>query len=183
MGYASKANFVGRPVTGYDAPVCLLTEAAALALAQAQQLLAPYGLGLLVYDCYRPQQAVDHFMRWARDLNDQATKARYYPKIAKATLVPDGYIAERSGHSRGSTVDLTLIGATGAPLDMGTAWDFFDPSSHTAFPELTAVQRSNRLLLVSVMDRSGFDNYSKEWWHFTLRNEPNPDGYLNVPVR
>ena len=170
-------------MTGYDAPVCLLTVAAAEALAAAQRLLVPFGLGLLVYDCYRPQQAVDHFMRWAEDLSDLTTKAQYYPAIAKATLVRDGYIAERSGHSRGSTVDLTLIDDAGRPLDMGTSWDFFDRRSHTAFPALSAEQRRNRLLLVSVMDRAGFDNYTKEWWHFTLRNEPNPNTYLNQPVR
>jgi D-alanyl-D-alanine dipeptidase len=181
--YAGSDNFVGQPVTGYDAPVCLLTAAAAAALAEAQGLLAAFGLELLVYDCYRPQRAVDHFMRWARDLDDRATKTRYYPRIAKASLVRDGYIAERSGHSRGSTVDLTLIGDAGPPLDMGTPWDFFDSSSHTAFPALTNEQRRNRLLLVSVMDRAGFENYAKEWWHFTLRDEPNPDVYLNQPVR
>lgn len=180
--YATNNNFVGAVVDGYSANRCLLTAAAAEALSAVQQELQPFGLSLIVYDCYRPQRAVDHFMRWAADPLDRRTKAEYYPTIAKADLIPEGYIAERSGHSRGSTVDLGLIDDSGAALPMGSSWDFFDPISHTEHANIDREAQANRLLLRSVMGLHGFSNYPKEWWHFTLDNEPYPDHYFDLLI-
>lgn len=194
--YAGSNNFVGTPVDGYEAATCLLSRAAAEALAGVQRVLAADGLALLVYDCYRPQRAVDHFVRWASDTTDVATKPEFYPNVDKSRLFDDGYIAERSGHSRGSTVDLTLVrvsraeGAEGdailgdeaEPLDMGTPYDFFDPRSHTESPEITERQLANRLRLRDAMEEGGFQNYTAEWWHYTLRDEPYPDAYFDIPV-
>ncbi len=183
MRYAGAANFVGRPIAGYDAPVCLLTRAAASALARVQQTLAPFGLGLKVFDCYRPQRAVADFVRWARDPTDQIRKGEHYPNVDKSALFALGYIAERSGHSRGATVDLTLVDlASAAELDMGSGYDVFDPISWPAAPGLAGPQRAHRLLLRSAMQSAGFRPYDKEWWHFTLVGEPFPDTYFDVPV-
>jgi D-alanyl-D-alanine dipeptidase len=187
MRYAGSENFVGAPVDGYEAPVCLLSEPAARALAAVQQDLAAEGLGLRVFDCYRPQRAVAHFVRWARDLADQRTKERYYPRVEKTELFEKGYIAERSGHSRGSTVDLTLLerrpDGSLREVDMGTEFDLFDPRSHTESPEVAAARLAARLRLRAAMTRRGFRNLSVEWWHYTLEHEPFPDRYLDVPVR
>lgn len=185
--YAGSRNFVGEAVDGYEAARCLLSRPAAEALAEAQRELAPRGLGLLVYDCYRPQRAVDHFVRWAADTADTRTKARYYPNVAKSRLFEEGYIAERSGHSRASTVDLTLVRADSAegsaePVDMGTPYDFFDPRSHTESPLVTEAQRVSRFRLREVMEAAGFRNYEAEWWHYTLRDEPYPGSYFDVPI-
>lgn len=181
--YYSEENFVGEVVDGYGAPRILLTRAAASALADVQAQLTPFGLGLKVFDAYRPQQAVDHFVRWARDLEDQAMKTRYYPNVAKQVLFEEGYIAARSGHSRGSTVDLTLVDlGTGTELDMGSPWDYFDPVSWPDSQAVTAQQRANRLLLRRVMLANGFQPLATEWWHFTLREEPFPDTYFNFPI-
>ena len=191
--YAGSENFVGAPVDGYEAPKCLLARPAAEALAGVQRSLAEEGLGLLVYDCYRPQRAVDHFVRWAQDTAELETKAAYYPNVEKSRLFEEGYIAERSGHSRAATVDLTLVrvapsdtpsrGRAAVALDMGTPYDFFDPRSHTESPEVTEQQLANRLRLRDAMDAGGFRNYEAEWWHYTLRDEPWPDHYFDVPVR
>lgn len=179
--YAGRSNFVGEVIDGYHAPRCLLTEPAAEALACAQRRLELRGLGLRVYDCYRPQRAVDHFVRWVADLSDQRTKQTHYPHVDKAELFDAGYIARRSGHSRGSTVDLTLV-ARGVPLDMGTSFDFFDPASHTDSPSVADTARRNRSLLRAAMEECGFENLPEEWWHYTLRDEPFPDRYFDVPV-
>jgi D-alanyl-D-alanine dipeptidase len=181
--YATPDNFTGGVVDGYRAPRCLLSRPAAAALAKLQAELRDFGLGLVMYDCYRPQRAVDHFVRWARDPTAQATKARYYPNEDKALLFERGYIAERSGHSRASTVDLGLADDKGRELDFGTGWDFLDPRSATASPAVSAEARRNRLLLRALMDRHGFDNYTREWWHYTLRGEPYPDRYFDLEVR
>jgi zinc D-Ala-D-Ala dipeptidase len=184
MRYFGDDNFVGRRIDGYDEPVCLLTRQAADALAAAHARLAPFGLGLKVFDCYRPARAVAHFFRWANDPADLQRKADYYPEIDKARLFELGYIAERSGHSRGSTVDLTIVDlATGAELDMGTGWDLFSPLSWPLDASMTPTQRAHRMLLQSVLVEQGFRPYDKEWWHFTLRNEPFPDTYFDFPVR
>jgi D-alanyl-D-alanine dipeptidase len=187
LRYAGAGNFVGAPIDGYERPVCLLTEPAARALAAVQRDLEAEGLGLRVFDCYRPRRAVAHFARWARDLSDQRTKAAYYPRVEKSALFAEGYVAERSGHSRGSTVDLTLVargaGGAGEPIDMGTPFDLFDPRSHTESPEVTAEQRAARRRLRDAMARRGFRNYPLEWRHYTLEGEPYPETYFDVPVR
>lgn len=183
MRYATTDNFTGTRVDGYGARRCLLSRPAAEALARLQAELREFGLTLVMYDCYRPQRAVDHFARWARDPAAQATKARYYPNEDKALLFERGYIAQRSGHSRASTVDLGLADDTGRELDFGTGWDFLDPRSATANPAVPAEARRNRLLLRAMMDRHGFDNYTKEWWHYTLRGEPYPQNYFDMEIR
>ena len=206
--YYGNHNFLGARVDGYLVPKCILTKPAAQALVRVQKDLAPYGLGLKIYDCYRPQQAVDHFVRWARDIDDTKTKKEFYPTIDKRNLFQDGYIDSRSGHSRGSTLDLTLafLPAAAEPpyvlgqeqsecflpagmrfadnsLDMGTGFDCFHELSHTENPRIAKRQRIHRLLLKTLMEKHGFRNYDKEWWHYTLNNEPYPDTYFNFPVK
>ncbi len=149
-----------------------------------QRDLAPLGLGLKVFDCYRPARAVAHFMRWARDLQDQARKAEFYPEVDKRTLFRDGYISARSGHSRGSTVDLTLVRLSdGRELDMGTPFDFFGTRSWLTDRTIPVEAQVHRQVLASAMRRRGFRAYDKEWWHFTLSHEPYPDSYFDFPVR
>jgi len=183
MRYAGSHNFVGRPIDGYEAPHCLLTEPAAAALAAVARDLEPRGLVIKAFDCYRPVRAVENFMHWARDLTDTAGKAEFYPDVDKRTLFRDGYIASHSGHSRGSTIDLTLARADGHELGMGTPFDFFSPKSWTADPTIGAEQHANRMVLAAAMHRRGFRGYDKEWWHFTLRDEPFPETYFDFPVR
>ena len=184
MRYAGAHNFVGRPIAGYEAPVCLLTRETAEALASVQRELAPSGRGLKVYDCYRPTRAVADFAVWARDPNDQRMRAEFYPNVDKSQLFAQGYIAERSGHSRGSTVDLTLVDlATGAEIDMGTPYDLFDPRSWPSDTSVSAVAQANRQALQSIMVAHGFRPLREEWWHFTLVGEPHPETYFDFPVR
>ena len=183
MRYAGAHNFVGRPIDGYEAPGCLLTAAAAKALAAVAQDVAQYGLVLKVFDCYRPARAVANFVRWARDLDDIAGKAEFYPDVDKRTLFRDGYIASRSGHSRGSTVDLTLAHADGRELDMGTPFDFFSARSWPNDRSVGRVAMVDRGELAGAMHRHGFRPYEKEWWHFTLSREPFPKTYFDFPVR
>jgi zinc D-Ala-D-Ala dipeptidase len=183
MRYAGAHNFVGRPIDGYEAPLCLLTRQAAAALAAVARDLATQGLGLKVYDCYRPARAVAHFVRWARDLRDTAAKAEFYPDVDKRTLFRDGYIAAHSGHSRGSTVDITLVKADGGAVDMGTPFDLFSPRSAPSDSSVGAEARANRARLAQAMRRGGFYAYGKEWWHFTLRGEPFPSTYFDFPVK
>jgi D-alanyl-D-alanine dipeptidase len=183
MRYASSHNFVGRPIDGYQAPHCLLTQEASAALAAAVRDVAAQNLVIKVFDCYRPARAVENFVRWARDLADTAGKAEFYPDVDKRTLFRDGYIASHSGHSRGSTIDLTLATTEGHELDMGTPFDYFSPRSWTADSTITPQQHANRMLLAAAMRRRGFRGYDKEWWHFTLRNEPFPETYFDFPVK
>jgi D-alanyl-D-alanine dipeptidase len=184
MRYAGYFNFVGRPIDGYEAPVCLLTRRAAEALAKVQATLEPFGFGLKVFDCYRPARAVAEFVRWAKDLTDTRMKREFYPELDKSMLFPKGYIAEKSGHSRGSTADLTLVVlATGIEVYMGTGFDYFSPRSWPDDPQQPAQARANRLLLSSVMQRHGFKPYPYEWWHFALADEPYPDTYFDFPVK
>ncbi|GGZ59310.1 M15 family metallopeptidase [Streptomyces bluensis] len=205
--YFTRHNFVGDRITGYKQPLCILTRPAAEALHKAQVKLLKQGYTLKVYDCYRPQRAVDHFVRWAKDLGDQRMKTEFYPQVDKTRLFTDGYIAEKSGHSRGSTVDLTLVklpaGPTrpyipGEPLvpcyaprserfpdnsvDMGTGYDCFDTRSHTDDPRITGQQRTNRQLLKGTLEALGFVNLPEEWWHFTYKPESYPDTYFDFPV-
>ena len=181
--YAGSHNFVGRPIAGYRAPRCLLTPPAANALAEVARDLTARGLVIKVFDCYRPARAVADFARWARDPRDQAAKAEFYPDVDKRTLFRDGYIASQSGHSRGSTLDLSLARAGDGELDMGTPFDFFSPRSWAAASSVTAEQHANRMRLAAAMQRRGFRGYPKEWWHFTLRNEPFPGTYFDMPVQ
>ena len=183
LRYFSNNNFLGKPVDSYNKEVAILTEQAANALKNVQEELKQYNLSIMIYDSYRPQTAVNHFVRWARDLNDTINKHQFYPKVKKQHLFKEGYIASQSGHSRGSTMDITLVDInTCEPLDMGSPYDFFGPESWIENNNLTAQQRANRMLLQTVMIKHGFRNYSKEWWHFTLRNEPFPDTYFDFPV-
>ena len=182
--YAGSHNFVGVPIDGYDKPLCYLTRPAAAALAQVVADLEPRGLTLKVFDCYRPERAVAHFVRWARNLGDVKMKTEFYPHVDKSTLFRDGYIAARSGHSRGSTVDLTVASRTGGKeLDMGTPFDFFSPRSWPSDASVSAEAQANRALLAQAMRKRGFVPYNKEWWHFTLRHEPYPQTYFDFQVR
>jgi D-alanyl-D-alanine dipeptidase len=183
MRYAGAHNFIGRPIEGYQKPRCLLTREAAAALADVARELAPRGLVIKAFDCYRPVRAVANFERWARDLSDTAAKAEFYPDVDKRTLFRDGYIAARSGHSRGSTIDLTLAHADGRELDMGTPFDFFSARSWAAAADISGSAKENRALLSAAMRRHGFRPYEKEWWHFTLAHEPFPATYFDFPVR
>lgn len=186
LRYATAHNFVGEKIDGYRQPRCIMTHQALIALRNVQKELLPFGLGLKVFDAYRPQRAVDHFVRWAGNLDDTRMKAEFYPRVDKKNLFKDDYIAARSGHSRGSTVDLTIValrgGASGNELDMGTRFDFFGPESWPDHPAMTTEQRANRLLLQLVMKKHGFKPYPKEWWHFTLEAEPFPATYFDFPV-
>jgi D-alanyl-D-alanine dipeptidase len=184
MRYASTHNFVGTRVDGYEAPRCLLTRQAATALAAVERDLAARDLGLKVFDCYRPARAVAHFLRWARNSADLKTKPEFYPATDKRDLFAEGYIASRSGHSRGSTVDLTLVRlADGHELDMGGPFDFFGPQSWRSYRALSEEARRNRALLAEAMRRGGFRPYDREWWHFTLRGEPFSGIYFDFPVK
>jgi D-alanyl-D-alanine dipeptidase len=187
MHYFGTDNFVGARIDGYEAARCILARPAAAALARVQQDLAPQGLGLKVFDCYRPVRAVMHFVRWARDLRDTKRKADFYPDVDKRDLFRLGYIASRSGHSRGATVDLTLAqrgeGEAPAELDMGTRFDFFGTQSWPGSRKVGAQAQANRRLLAAAMSKGGFRPYEKEWWHFTLRGEPYPGSYFDFPVR
>lgn len=185
--YAGSDNFVGAPVDGYLAPRCYLQKPAAAALARVAHNLHALHRRLEIFDCYRPARAVAHFVRWANDLGDQRTKAAHYPELDKRALLGD-YIAPVSGHSRGGTVDLTLLQCDAAdahcePLDMGTGFDYFGTLANTDSPRATPSQHANRLLLKAAMEREGFGNYAMEWWHFTLANPPVPDVIYDVPIQ
>ena len=183
LRYYSNDNFLGKPVDSYKKEVAILTTQAANALKNVQEELKQYDLSIMIYDSYRPQTAVNHFIRWARDLNDTINKHIFYPDVKKQYLFQEGYISSKSGHSRGSTLDVTLVDInTCEPLDMGSPWDFFGPESWVANNNLTKQQRANRMLLRVIMEKHGFIIYTKEWWHFSLRNEPFPETYFDFPV-
>lgn len=207
LRYFGTHNFMGRPVAGYRAEKCLLTRAAAAALAEVQKDLRPYGLGLKVYDCYRPQRAVDSFIAWAKDAADARMQGEFYPRVDRSRLFAEGYLAERSGHSRGSTVDLTVIPlppppqepwSEGSPLrdcalpagqrfgddslDFGTGYDCFDPRSNLENASIPLEARVRRLMLRALMEKRGFVPVPSEWWHFTLAGEPYPGTYFDFEV-
>lgn len=184
MRYYGSDNFIGRRIAGYEAPVCLLTREAAAALGRVQTKLAAFGLGLKMFDCYRPQRAVADFVEWAKDLDDQKRKAAQYPNVDKSRLFELGYIAEKSGHSRGSTVDLTLVDlATRVEIDMGSGYDLFDTKSWPSDQTVGGQARANRLALQAAMTAEGFRPLKEEWWHFTLNSEPYPETYFNFVVK
>ncbi len=181
--YYSTYNFMGERVDGYEEPCALMTRQAAEALRRAGEALLPLGYRLKVFDAYRPQRAVSHFMRWAQDPADTRMKDIFYPDLDKERLIPEGFIARRSGHSRGSTVDLTLFDARrGREADMGGPFDFFGERSHFGFPGLDPDAKARRALLRQVMGDAGFTPLPEEWWHFTLMDEPYPDTYFDFPV-
>jgi D-alanyl-D-alanine dipeptidase len=203
MRYAGRDNFLGRPARGYGAARCLLTGEAARALAGAQRDLTAAGFGLLVYDCYRPQRAVDDFAAWARDTSGAATDPRHHPVVPKRELFPRGYIAARSGHSRGSTVDLTLIPAgprrkrpakggdcrsiegplaPDGSVNMGTTFDCFDARARGNDAGVSAEAQRNRARLRAAMEKHGFVPYPQEWWHFTLAGEPFPETAFDFEI-
>ena len=182
--YYSSFNFIGERIDGYEEPAALITREAAQALKAVSDEAARQGLRLKIFDAYRPQKAVDHFMRWAADPADIRMKAYFYPELNKDEIIPQGYIAQHSGHSRGSTVDLTLFEmATQEDLDMGGTFDFCGEKSHPDYKGVSEAQRANRMLLQSMMVKYGFRPLSTEWWHFTLENEPWPETYFTFPVR
>ncbi len=184
MRYFSEDNFVGRVIDGYEAEKAILTVKAAQALKKAADNLYKQGYYIKIFDAYRPQRAVDHFKRWAKDLDDTKMKEKYYPDLDKAVLFEMGYIAERSGHSRGSTVDLTLVDiSTGQELDMGSGFDFFGEISNHGTHLITKEQEKNRNILRDAMVDAGFEVYPEEWWHYTLKDEPYPDTYFDFPVK
>ena len=182
--YFSSFNFIGKRIDGYEEPAAILTREAAQALKEASREAMEQGFRLKIYDAYRPQKAVDHFVRWAKDPEDIRMKAFFYPDLEKKEIIPQGYIAEHSGHSRGSTVDLTLFDmATQQDVDMGGTFDFFGELSHPDYSGVSEVQHANRMLLQSLMVKHGFRPLETEWWHFTLENEPWPDTYFTFSVR
>ena len=182
--YYSTYNFVCARVDGYKAPVAVLSEEAAMALCRAAETSAARGYVLKIFDAYRPQTAVDHFVRWADDAQDTKCKDIFYPQVDKARLFELGYIAAKSGHSRGSTVDVTLVDRlNGQELDMGAPFDFFGPISHHETPLITPEQTANRAILLTIMRESGFKPYAEEWWHYTLENEPYPETYFTFEVQ
>ena len=184
LRYCSHNNFMGVPVDGYEEPVLITSTKTAMALAKVQKELVKKGLSLKVFDAYRPQTAVNHFVRWARIPDDTLTKKQYYPDVNKRHLFKLGYIATKSGHSRGSSVDLTIVHiATNTELDMGSPYDFFGVISHPDYKNLTKQQKANRYLLRKVMVANGFRPYKNEWWHFTLNNEPFPKTYFDFPIK
>lgn len=181
--YYSTYNFIGDRIDGYEEPVALLTKEAASALKEVSDDLKDQGYRLKIYDAYRPQEAVDHFVDWASDEEDDRMKAYFYPDLEKEDLFPSGYIAEYSGHSRGSTVDLTLFDMKEEKeVDMGGTFDFFGEISHPDYKEITEEQYENRMLLQEAMTSHGFKGVETEWWHFTLEEEPYPDTYFTFPV-
>jgi zinc D-Ala-D-Ala dipeptidase len=205
--YFGPHNFVGEKIDGYSAGKCIMSMEAAGALAKVQKELNRFSLTLKIYDCYRPQRAVNHFVRWATELNNIKTKKEFYPAIDKRNLFRDGYIDSKSGHSRGSTIDLTIVplpvsgqqayvpgqklrecylpaGQRFADnsIDMGTGFDCFHELSHTQNNAVDAQQRINRMLLKSVMEKQDFLNFEKEWWHYTLNNEPFPNTYFDFVI-
>jgi zinc D-Ala-D-Ala dipeptidase len=181
--YATWDNFTGKPVDGYHANRVVGTRALCAALDRARERAAADGFGLLLWDGYRPQRAVDCFLRWSRQPEDGRTKPRHYPNIDRPEMFEQGYVAAKSGHSRGATVDLTLFDlSTDELAPMGGDHDLMDPVSHHTAAAITRAEARNRHHLRSVMETCGFDSYDREWWHYTLRHEPYPHSYFDFPI-
>ena len=182
--YFGTYNFVGTRIDGYLEPTALLTREAADSLQAVSKDVMALGYRLKIYDAYRPQKAVDHFVRWAEQIPDTLMKPYFYPDLDKSVLFAKGYIAKKSGHTRGSTVDLTLFDMnTEKEVDMGGTFDWFGPESHPDFRGITPAQFANRMILRRAMMRHGFKPISSEWWHFTLKKEPFPHTYFTFPVK
>jgi D-alanyl-D-alanine dipeptidase len=181
--YATWDNFTGRPVDGYEVNRIVGSIALADALVAAQRHAASRGFGLLLWDAYRPQRAVDRFLAWSEQPEDGRTKAHFYPRISRPAMIADGYVAPRSGHSRGGAVDLTLFRLdTGELAPTGGRHDLMDERSHHGAAGLDPEAAANRRALCAVMERSGFEPYEREWWHYLLRREPHPDRYFDFPI-
>lgn len=181
--YATWDNFTGKPVDGYFANRIVGTRALCAALEQAREKAASFGFGLLLWDGYRPRRAVECFLRWSEQTEDGNTKQRHYPNIEKTEMFDKGYVATRSGHSRGGAVDLTLYHlATNQRAPMGGDHDLMDPISEHRARGLTAIESRNRELLCFIMEDCGFARYDVEWWHYSLRDEPHPDVYFDFPI-
>jgi len=183
LRYLGTNNFIGKPINGYHSNCVIMTKKTAIALRKIQHKIQKDNLSLKIFDAYRPQEAVNHFVAWSKITEDTLQKQEYYPKIPKKHLFKEGYIATKSGHSRGSTIDVTLVDTnTGKELDMGSNYDFFGEESNTYYKNITSAQKKNRLLLRKIMIDNGFKPYNKEWWHFTLLNEPFKNRYFNFSV-
>lgn len=183
LRYYSSNNFVGERIAGYNAPFAVMTREAAQALERASEQLAPQGFALKVYDAYRPVKAVKQFIAWAKDSTDTRMKASFYPELDKPELFKQGYLSSRSAHSRGSTVDLTLVDKeTGDELDMGSPYDYLGEISRHGTPLISKEQAERRSALKQAMERAGFKAYSKEWWHYTLKDEPFPRTYFDFNI-
>ena len=179
--YYSPNNFTGNKIRGYKAPVAYMTKEGANALANAAKDLRKQGYRILIWDTYRPQKAVYNFVEWINNPNDDGDKT-FYPDLKKSDLLAGNYIAEKSGHTRGSTVDLTLIKKDGSFVDMGGTFDLFSEISHPDYKKLTREQKKNRKILHDAMIKAGFKSIDSEWWHFTLKDEPYPDTYFDFDV-
>jgi len=183
LRYATSNNFIGKPIDGYLKDSLIVSTPAAKALKEIQTKLMLSGLSLKIFDAYRPQQAVDHFVRWAKVMNDTLMKQLYYPNVQKSELFTLGFIASKSGHTRGSTVDLSIVDVkTNKEVDMGSSYDFFGEKSHPSYKKITEAQMKNRMLLRTIMIKNGFIPYDNEWWHFTLKDEPYPTTYFNFLI-
>ena len=183
LRYGTSNNFIGKPIDGYLKDSLIISTPAAKALKEIQTKLMLSGLSLKIFDAYRPQQAVDHFVRWAKVMNDTLMKQLYYPNVQKSELFTLGFIASKSGHTRGSTVDLSIVDVkTNKEVDMGSSYDFFGEKSHPFYKKITEAQMKNRMLLRTIMIKNGFIPYDNEWWHFTLKDEPYPTTYFNFLI-
>ena len=183
LRYATSNNFIGKPIDGYLKDSLIVSTPAAKALKEIQTKLMLSGLSLKIFDAYRPQQSVDHFVRWAKVMNDTLMKQLYYPDVQKSELFTLGFIASKSGHTRGSTVDLSIVDVkTNKEVDMGSSYDFFGEKSHPFYKKITEAQMKNRMLLRTIMIKNGFIPYDNEWWHFTLKDEPYPTTYFNFLI-
>jgi D-alanyl-D-alanine dipeptidase len=181
--YYSTYNFVGDRIKGYEQPVALLTKEAAEKLKKASDKLDSMEYRIKIWDSYRPQRAVDHFMRWGKNESDDKMKKYFYPDLTKKEVFEGGYVATQSGHSRGSTLDITLLHKiNGTDVDFGSGFDYFGELAHFNYTGVTEEQKNNRILLNKIMVESGFEALPEEWWHFTLKNEPYPKTYFNFPV-
>lgn len=182
--YYSAYNFVGSHIDGYEEPVALMTREAAAALKAAAADFRADGYVIKIYDAYRPQRAVNHFIRWGTDTRDVRMKNYFYPTTDKSRVFELGYVATRSGHTHGSTIDMTLVDMkTGRELDVGEHFDYFGERSHYAYKGISQKQQENRRYLRRIMEKHGFQGLAEEWWHFSLKNEPFPDTYFDFPVR
>lgn len=181
--YYSTYNFVGKRIAGYEEPIALITKEAATKLKEVSDELIEKGYRLKIYDAYRPQMAVGNFVDWAKDVNDIKMKKYFYPDLDKSVLFPQMYIMEYSGHTRGSTVDLTLFDMnTEKEVDMGGTFDYFGEESHPDYKGITDEQYKNRMILREAMLSHGFKPLETEWWHFTLEDEPYKDTYFTFPI-